>query len=148
MTDMDIDMLEGQIDIEDAIASLPPRIIDAANQAMTVSEYVAATGWPEWRVRKAILDEHLSADRTVRPMVITGGDMPLTVNEWHRALDGELRKVSPSRWSFSEGGRQLNILPRDNHIRIYKLPVTKATADDQVREIKRMDIQRKTDASQ
>lgn len=138
-------MLEGQIDIEDAIASMPPRTIDAANHVMTVAQYVAATGWPEWRVRKAILDEHLAADRSVRPMVITGGDMPLTVLEWHRALDGELRRVSPSRWSFSEAGKKLNILPRDNAIRVYKLPLTKAAADDQVREIKRMDIQRRTD---
>lgn len=141
--EMEIDMLEGQIDIEDAIAAAPPIMADVGNKALTVKQFVAKTGWPEWTVRRAIQKEHLEVDRDVRPMLITGGEMPLTVNEWHRALDGELRRVSQSRWSFSEGGRQLNILPRDNAIRTYKLPLTKAGADDQVREIKRMDIQRR-----
>lgn len=140
---MEIDMLEGQIDIEDAIAAAPPIMADVANHAMTVKQFVAATGWPEWTVRRAIQSERLEVNRDVRPMVITGGEMPLTVNEWHRALDGELRRVSSSRWSFSDGGRQLNILPRDNAIRTYKLPLTKAGADDQVRQIKHMDIQRR-----
>lgn len=128
-----------QIDLEEAIAA--SRAVRPSG--MTVAEYVEATGWPEWRVRMAIRKGVLVANDSIRPMVITGGEMPLTVQEWQRVLDPEVRKLRPGIYSWSDGGRRLSVLGKDSVIRRYQITSTRAAAQEQAGELARVPCARK-----
>ena len=114
-----------QIDLEDAIAA----------KRMTVAEYAENSAEPAWRVRRAIADGFLKVNRKVRPLVIEGGEMPLTVQDWQRAIEPATKRIRKSVSSFSNGGKTFNLLCVDGSVRCWTITQTKYSADIQRREI-------------
>lgn len=114
-----------QIDLEEAIAEHP----------MTVRQYAEANGVPQWRVRKSIQLGALVADERKRPMVIQEGELALTTQEWQRAIEPATNRIKPSVSSWSDGGKQFNVLGDDQRIHSYRITITKYSADMQRREI-------------
>lgn len=121
-----------QIDLEEAIAAHP----------LTVREFAMQNGCPEWRVRDSIRRGTLTADERKRPMVITEGELALTVQEWQRAIEPATRMIKPSQCSFTDGGKQFNVLGSDGRMRTYRICLTKSSADMQRREIDSIDCRR------
>ena len=125
-------MRSQQIDLEDAIAA----------KRMTVAEYAEHNLEPAWRVRRAIADGLLKVNRKVRPLVIEGGEMPLTVQEWQRAIEPATKRIRPSVASFSNGGKTFNLLCLDGSIRSWGICLTKHSADLQRRQIDSVECRR------
>jgi hypothetical protein len=132
MTEIDPFVGEGQIDLEEAIAAVSN---GKGKLPLKVSTFVKETGWPEWRVRDAIHKGCLTVDDSVRPMLITGGEMPITVREWHLALKPATQRIKPSVMSWSGDQRTLSVLGSDGQIRHWRMPLLKHVADVQRKEI-------------
>ena len=114
-----------QIDLEEAIAAHP----------ITVREFAAKNGCPEWRVRDSIRKGALVADDTKRPMIIVEGSLALTVQDWQRAIEPAAKRIKSSVCSWSDGGKQFNVLGADGKLRSYRITSTKHSADMQRHEI-------------
>lgn len=125
-----------QIDLEEAIAAATP-------PPMTVRRFAEETGNPIWRVRSAIAEGYIEVDRSKRPMIVEeGAEMPLTNNEWHRALAPAVNSLKPSVFSYRDGGSELHVLTRENEVRIFKRAITSRDASRQAREINSLNVAR------
>ena len=116
-----------QIDLEDAIAAIPPK-------CPTVREFAMAEGQPEWRVREAVRKGLLEVDDRERPMRITGGEMALTVQEWQKAIEPALKAIRRSQIGWSDGGKQVSILA-GSRVHVFKLALTRGGAEVQAAQI-------------
>ena len=116
-----------QLDLEDAIA--------ATRQPPTVAQYAERRGIEEWRVRKAIADGQLTVARDVRPMTVTGGEMPHTTREWQAKIAPAVNRIRSSVRSFSADGRLFYVLTEDGRVVSFRLPLTAIGARSQIREI-------------
>jgi hypothetical protein len=134
MHEIDTFVDDRQIDLEEAIAA-KVAVAPKTGLPLKVSSFVVVTGHSEWRVRKAIYDGHLSVDDRVRPMLITGGEMPITVREWQLAIQPATKRIKPSVMRWSGDGRQFQILGSDAKIHEWRIPQLKHVADMQRREI-------------
>lgn len=146
MPEIDTLVDERQIDLEDAIAAKKAAVASDGSPArypLTVAQFVGATGYSESRVRRAIRDCYLDADDSVvRPMVITGGDMPISVREWQIALGPATRRVKAHVMAWEGNNRVLKILDRSGCVHTFKIPALKHEADRQRKEIDRLDCAR------
>lgn len=127
--------MNGQIDIEDAIAAV-------GGSSRTVSAFAEQAGWPEWRVRRAIAEGFIEVDRSTRPMLVIGGDMPLSTQEWQASLAPAVRKIRPTVCSWGAGGRELHVLCIDATVKVFKHAALKIVADQQRRQIDALDCRR------
>lgn len=134
---------ERQIDLEEAIAAIDASAV--FKLPATVHAYSTHTGHPEWRVYKAIRDGFMEADGSVRPMMVTGGEMPITTREWHIALDPAVKRIKKSVMSWADVGRTLTVLGTDGKIYEWKQPQLKHVADLQRKEIDKLACARITD---
>ncbi len=123
-----------QIDLEEAIA--------AAKGPLTVRAFAEQNSVPEWRVRRSIELGTLNADQRKRPMVITEGELALTVQEWQRALEPATRRIRPSVLGWSDGGKQLQVLDTEGCVHIFRIALRKISAEDQRVEIDRLPVKR------
>ena len=71
---------------------------------MRVAEYAEVALISKSSVRRAIAKGFLKVDEKVKPMVIVGGELPLTVMEWKRALDPATAQLKPGLWGWAENG--------------------------------------------
>ena len=122
-----------QIDLEEAIAAKGP---------LTVGAFAEKNSVPEWRVRRSIELGTLNADRRKRPMVITEGEVALTVQEWQRALEPATKRIRPSVLGWSDGGKRLEVLDVDGRVHIYRMVLLKSSAENQRREIDKLQVKR------
>lgn len=145
MCEIDIYVDDRQIDLEEAIAAVAAGSNLVFKLPATVTAYAEHNGQPLRRVYRAVEDGFLEADRRVRPMLITGGEMPITTREWHLALAPAVKKIKPSVLSWTDTGRQLNLLGSDGTMYEFRLPKLKHVADQQRREIERIKCARVDD---
>lgn len=122
-----------QIDLEEAIAAKAP---------LTVGSFAKRNAVPEWRVRRSIELGTLNVDRRKRPMVITEGEVALSVQEWQRVLEPATKRIRPSVFGWSDGGRQLHVLDVEGHTHIFRMTLLKSSAEKQRREIDRLPVKR------
>lgn len=123
-----------QIDLGEAILAAKQ-----ADAPLTVRDVVELANCSESRVRRAIAEGHIEADR---PMLITGGDMPLSVREWQIALGPATRRIKAHVMAWEGNSRVLKVLDRSGQLHTFKIPALKHEADKQCKEIDRLDCAR------
>lgn len=79
-------------------------------EALTVSEFAVKHQCCKSSVRNAIERGYLKADRSVRPLRIVGGEMPLTVQRWQSRLAPVVKELKPSLYGWAVAPDRLDVL--------------------------------------
>lgn len=123
-----------QLDIEDAIRT-------AAGDP-TVRQYADHLGVSVSTVRRAIEAGYLEVS-DAWPMRIIGGEMPMTLCNWKRAIDVEVRRLRRGVYGFDDAKAELHILDRSGRTHVFGKATLSVAVEQQLRAIAKLNCARR-----